>query len=211
MKIDQPTIAFTIGMCNSVDGPAHSVYTQAYGLEMTIDGDLPINTIIMSPPHLVSSMTEEADVPSMGVIAGASYTPGDGNYAQIADAGGKWVLARSVDNLAQILDAGLSVLLYVNHPRELHKALNDDRLDSTNLIVAFQIDSLSAPDSANATAKSIREHLSDGNAASCQILVSGSFEHSDLLEYAKLSDVAGLLLQDTSYDSVIELLEQMAD
>lgn len=210
MKTNQPTIAFTIGMCNAVDGPAYFVYTQAYGLEMTFDDEWPVNTLIMSPPHLVAAMTQQADVESMGVIAGASYTPGDGDYAQIADAGGKWVLARRTDNLARILDAGLGVLLYINEADELDGALSDSRLNSTNLIVAFQINSVSTPESAGAEAQSLRQRLARGNAADCQILVSGSVESSDLLDYAKLPGVSGLLLLDTSYDSVLTLLEQLA-
>jgi hypothetical protein len=210
MKLDHPTVAFTIGMRNAIDGPAYFVYTQAYGLEMTMDDEWPINTIIMSPPHLISSMTEDADVASMGAIAGASYTPGDGDYAQIADAGGKWVLARKTDNIARILDAGLGVLLHVDESDELDEALNDGRLDSTNLIVAFQINSVSTLDTARKTANSIRKRLAKRNTADCQILVSGSFEHSDLLKYAKLPAVAGLLLLDTSYDAVIGLLRQIA-
>jgi hypothetical protein len=102
MDITRPTVAFTIGMFNAIDGPGYCVYTQAYGLEMNIDGEWPVNTLIMSPPHLVSQMTQAAEVTRAGAIAGASYTPGDGDFRQIREANGSWILCRATDNLSQV-------------------------------------------------------------------------------------------------------------
>lgn len=117
MNPKHPTIAFSIGMSNAIDGPAHYVYTQAYGMEMQVDDEWPLNILIMAPPHLVSSLTQEADVASMGMIPGASYTPGDGDYHQISMAGGRWVLARPSDDLTKIIEQKLGVLLLVDKRR----------------------------------------------------------------------------------------------
>jgi hypothetical protein len=37
MKSKQTTIAFTVGMFNTIDGPMYCVYTQGYGMEMSVD------------------------------------------------------------------------------------------------------------------------------------------------------------------------------
>ncbi len=93
-------------MFNAIDGPQYCVYTEAYGMEMSAT-DWPLNVLIMAPPHLISSMTDAADVISAGLIPGASYTPGDGNYQQIRKYKGKWVLARATDDVQKIIDENL--------------------------------------------------------------------------------------------------------
>ena len=206
----RPTVAFTIGMFNAIDGPSYCVYTQAYGLEMTIDDEWPINTIIMSPPHLVSEMTRAADVMSMGAIAGASYTPGDGDFHQIRDNDGRWVLARPTDNLFQIVAADLGVLLLIENIEELEPPIVTDIFHDQNLIVAFPINSVSTIETAEAMATEIKSSLNRRKMGSVQVLVSGSFDHKNLLEFARLPNVNGLLLLDASFDRVIEVLAKLA-
>lgn len=207
MNPQQPTIAFTIGMFNAIDGPAYCVYTQAYGLEMTMDDEWPVNTIIMAPPHLVSAMTDSADVASMGAIPGASYTPGNGDYQQIVDSDGRWVLALPSDDTSRILAANLGVLLVIEGVGDLDALPSD--VDASNFIVAFQINSITEPKDAQKTALAIRSRLAKSKAASAQILVSASFEHENMLDYGRLEEVSGLLLLDASYDRVIELITKM--
>lgn len=210
MNLDRPTVAFTIGMFNAIDGPSYCVYTQAYGLEMTIDDEWEVNTIIMAPPHLMASMTEQADIASMGVIPGASYTPGNGDYLQIVAHGGRWVLARPADNISQILSANLGVLLLIEGVEELDAVLSNKHLEPTNFIVAFPINSVSTVKSAQATAAAIRTRLKKSSAKRAQILVSACFEHKKLPDYASLRNVSGLLMLDASYEQVVDLLPKIA-
>jgi hypothetical protein len=209
MNRKYPTIAFTIGMCNAVDGPSYCVYTQAYGMEMQVDDEWPLNILIMAPPHLVSSLTRGADVASMGMIPGASYTPGDGDYKQIVDHDGRWVLARPSDDLAEIIRNGLGVLLVIENKDDIGSIINGvDGLTSDNLIVAFQIDSVSTLDSAKRMLIQVQTSLPD-DCRSSPILVSGSFEHSNLTDYASIAGVSGLLLLDASFDAILGLIENM--
>lgn len=208
MNFEHPTIAFTIGMFNAVDGPSYCVYTQAYGMEMQVDDEWPLNILIMAPPHLVSSMTSEADVASMGMVPGASYTPGDGNYKQIVEHGGRWVLARPSDDLAGIVKQELGVLLLVENENEIGSFPNVDGFTSDDLIIAFKIDSISTIDTAKQMVTKIQGKLPDKLSAS-QILVSGSFAHSNLVEFSSIEGVSGLLLLDASFDAILELIENV--
>jgi len=208
MNSKHPTIAFTIGMFNAVDGPSYCVYTQAYGMEMQVDDEWPLNILIMAPPHLVSSLTTEADVASVGMIAGASYTPGDGNYKQIADHGGRWILCRPSDDLAGIAKQQLGVLLLIESPTQIDLIAGLKELRSDNLMIAFKIDSVSTLETAEKMATNIRTKLPE-NCSLSKILVSGSFDHSNIVEYASIKNVSGLLLLDASFDAILSLIEKM--
>ncbi|NNC88430.1 MAG: hypothetical protein HKN82_08235 [Akkermansiaceae bacterium] len=205
-----PTVAFTIGMSNAIDGPGYHVYQQAYALEMTMDDEWPLNVIIMAPPHLIASMTQETDITSMGAIPGASYTPGDGDYKQISTSDGRWVLARKSDDISRILQEDLGVLLHIEDSNDINGLPEFDELNVANLIVAFQINSLSTLDTARETASAIKAKLADRHLGLSQILVSASFAHENLQEYASLSDVSGILLLDAHIGNVVELLRIMA-
>ena len=224
MNKENQTIAFTIGMFNSVDGPSHCVYTQAYGMEMQVDDEWPLNILVMAPPHLVASLTNEAEITSAGMIPGASYTPGDGNYQQISDNGGVWVVARSTDDFAKIAKHNLGVLLVLDIEMESDiedEMETEDEMDpqleikvpdvsgmnSDNLIVAFPtfcFDLEEVADHANLIRSKLPEECRDA-----QILACGCFDESNLLEYAKLENVSGLLMLDASFDSVLELIGQI--
>jgi hypothetical protein len=210
MNTKQPTIAFTIGMFNAVDGPSYCVYTQAYGMEMQVDDEWPLNIVVMAPPHLVSSMTSGADVASMGMVPGASYTPGDGNYSQIADNGGQWVLARPSDNIPVIVKNGLGVLLVIDNAEEIASISNVEGLTSDNLIIAFAINSVSTLGTAAQMVEDIKAQLPEDRNAS-QILVSGSFDHKNLTEYMSIKGVSGLLLLDASFDAILDLIHNVLE
>ena len=208
MNRKQPTIAFTVGMFNAIDGPMYCVYTHGYGMEMSVDSEWPLNILMMAPPHLVSCLTRAADVCSMGIIAGASYTPGDGNYKQIKSAKGKWVLARPADDIQAIVSANLGAVLLIEKVGELKKIFETSNLTEKNLIVAVQINSISTLETTKKIVEAVRKKLPK-ECTEATILISGSFEHSNLLEYSNIGSASGLLLLDASFDSILELIPRM--
>ncbi|MFN6128641.1 MAG: hypothetical protein ACK57G_16290 [Planctomycetota bacterium] len=208
MNPENPIVAFTIGMFNAVDGPSYCVYTQAYGMEMQVDDEWPLNVLIMAPPHLVVSLTSEADVVSMGMIPGASYTPGDGDYSQISENGGQWVLARPSDDLQKIVRNGLGVLLVIDSADDIDSISNFRGLSSENMIVAFPIDSVSTLTTATQMLTEIQTKFA-AKQISARILISGSFAHKDLTDYMTIDGASGLLLLDASSDSILELIHNI--
>lgn len=207
IKNNKSTIAFTIGMFNAIDGPAYCVYTQAYGMQMSVS-EWPLNILMMAPPHLVSCMTKDADIVSAGLIPGASYTPGDGNYDQIRKNKGKWVLARPTDDVQRIVAEKLGVLLLFEKANEVKMISEVEGFTSDNLIVALQTNSVSTVESIKKVVSSIRKKM-PSHCSDAKILVSGSFECSNLIEYSSIDGVSGLLLLDASFDAVLTLVERI--
>jgi hypothetical protein len=206
MDLTRPTVAFTLSLSNTADGPHHSVYTQAYGLEMSMPDNWPVNTLIMAPPHLIPSITESTGVTTSGVVAGASHTPGNNDYDQIRDFGGCWVLARISDDMSKILDAGLGALLLIDDLPELDSALRSNSLTNHNLMVAFQINSITKLNTVAENAKQLKSKLTKAGLADAQILVSCSFEHNEIRRYLSLPDVSGLLLLDAYFGDIVDLV-----
>lgn len=207
MDLKQKTLAFTVSMVNAGDGPSYAVYTQAYGMEMNV-ADWPLNIVMMAPPHLVSAMTDAADIRSVGMIPGASYTPGDGNYKQIRKYGGEWVLARPSDDAARIVAERLGILLVVEKASEIKAISEVDGLNPKNLMIAYQINSISTVADAAKECSKIRKKLPT-DCRESTILVSGSFDHSNLIEYCSIEGVNGLLLFDAAFDRVLSVIEQL--
>ncbi|MFN9437455.1 MAG: hypothetical protein ACK6DC_21290 [Planctomycetota bacterium] len=177
-------------------------------MEMQVDDEWPLNVLIMAPPHLVVSLTSEADVVSMGMIPGASYTPGDGDYSQISENGGQWVLARPSDDLQKIVRNGLGVLLVIDSADDIDSISNFRGLSSENMIVAFPIDSVSTLTTATQMLTEIQTKFA-AKQISARILISGSFAHKDLTDYMTIDGASGLLLLDASSDSILELIHNI--
>lgn len=174
-------------------------------MEMQVDDEWPLNIIIAAPPHLVSSLTSEADVASMEMIPATSYTPGDGNYKQITDNGGRWIYTRPADNLTDALNHDLGIVLIVSSEDELN-GLDDPRFDADNVVIAIQIDCVSRPDRTHKRAAAIRSSLPE-QCRDAQILVSGSFEHGNLTDYMKCDDISGFLFLDASFPQILEFID----
>lgn len=175
-----------------------------------MDDEWPINTIVAAPPYLASSLTKSADVTSMGALAAASYPPPNGDYASLRNNDVSWVFANPSDELDLIIDNGLNVLVCLDSPGELGHVLRSQKLTIRNAIFAFQIASATSTDDAASDASQIASRLSDSGLSEAQILVSGSFAHKNLVEYARLPGVNGLLLFDGDFGRMIELLAQFA-
>ncbi|WP_372720651.1 hypothetical protein [Novipirellula sp.] len=207
MDRNRKTLAFTVALFNAKDGPSYSVYTQAYGMEMSV-ADWPLNILIMAPPHLVSAMTDAADIQSAGMIPGASYTPGDGDYEQIRSYGGKWVLARPSDDVARIVAEGLGIVLTIEKASEMKVIADLEGIDSANLMIAYQINSISTVESAQKECSKIRKRLPT-TCRESSILVSGSFEHADIVDYQFIDGVTGLLFLDASFEQVLPVIKNI--
>jgi len=121
----RPLIAYTlVPEDNPDEGPEYGVYTDAYGLEMTIDDEWPVDTILLVPPELAHVPFEETGVTEMGVQCGASSAPADGNFSGLARGDEAcWVLLSETDDVASAAAAGLSILLCVTNTSDVASLL----------------------------------------------------------------------------------------
>ena len=209
MKTDKPIIAFTVAITHREDGPEHCAYTEAYGMEMSVGGSWPVNALMLAPPHLITEMTQYAEITSRGIAAGASYTPGDGNYQNIVDSKGKWVLARLSDDCSKIIEAGLGVLLDVNnlYDENLIPTLKNSDFNNENLIITFPATNSA---SFHAKLKTLKEILNDNGLSNSKILVKAYLKDKNLSEYLKSDALSGFLFHDAPYQEILNLVETIS-
>src|SRR5690606_8521221 len=91
------------------------------GLEMSYDDEWPVETVLFTPPHLVSVVTEQTGLRSEGVQVGSNGMPFIGTPGSLVDAGATWLLlfaneSSAAANLFDAVSAGLSVVLVTAQP-----------------------------------------------------------------------------------------------
>ena len=184
------------------------IYSDAYGLEMNIDDEWPIDTILLAAPDLVDVITDETDVTSMGTVFAGASTAGD--FASIVRAKGKFVALQTDDDIAAALTAGLSVILRCDPDTDLAVALNDLALDSTNLVVALNFAAAPSPAEADSIASTHRESLGNLGCADARMILCCDIDENTINNYLSTSNVDGVLLIDASFDTVNEILSTIA-
>lgn len=66
-------VAYT--MFVSEDDPEYDVYCDAYGLEMNIDDELEVDTVLLAPCSVADHITDSTEVTSMGTVYAGSCGP----------------------------------------------------------------------------------------------------------------------------------------
>lgn len=200
----RPLIAYTlVPEVNPDEGPQYGVYTDAYGLEMTIDDEWPVDTVLLVPPKLAHVPFEETGVTEMGVQCGASSAPADGNFSGLArDDDPCWVLLGETDNVAAAAAAGLSILLCVSDASSLVSLLDQVNIESGKIAVA--VNSVEA-------AVSARTILDASGKNASRVLLAENASPGTALELIENPDVDGLLLTDSTYGIVVDILAAIAD
>lgn len=200
----RPLIAYTlVPEDNPDEGPEYGVYTDAYGLEMTIDDEWPVDTILLVPPKLAHVPYEETGVTEMGVQCGASSAPADGNFSGLArDNEAFWVLLHETDDVASAAAAGLSILICVTNVSDVALLLAEGKIETGKLAVAVN--------SAEAAA-SVRAVLDVGDHNASRVLLAENVSPGAAVGLIETPHVDGLLLTDSTYGIVVDILAAIAD
>ena len=211
----RPLVAHRIGIFDD-DPPWQSVYSHAYGLEMTIDSDWPIDTVLLAPPELVGSITQDTDVTSMGTVyGGASFMPEDRDPSQIVADGARWLLLEGTtsppDDVRAALLAGLNVILAVAAPHQIEQALGAaGRVAPERIAIAVSAPSKYSPEWAHEIAGTVRKALRSRGLGESRILIAANLTKDNLMDYLCLADVDGVLLSDGDASLTLEVLKQLA-
>ncbi len=210
----RPFVAFTIEIQAEVEDPEHFVYSNAYGLEMNIDDEWAIDTVILVPPQFVGVVTGDTGVTSMGTVyAGASQLKSIDRLQEILDAGGKWVLLSADDpnlpvSFSAALDAGLNVILSTGpllntsiFGKTLPANLQPDRL-----VIAFKPDGKCSPTQAQKIAAGIRSELETIKCSESRVIIAASVEQTKVPDYMKKADIDGFFLPDSDFGAALDVL-----
>lgn len=218
MNPNAPLIGFTIALKNMGGETEVITKSNAYGLEMSLNDSFPVRILMMTPPHLMGPITDETDVLKRGVIAGASYTPGDGDYQQIVQSGGTWVLARGNDRLDDILGAGLRVLFCLRSvmkgdvaamTQNFQNAAKKHSIGRDNVMIVFDVSADGSIDSVMKRREIIASALSDCGLPNFPLLINGFLEDESLGAYRDVPGVDGFLFQDCSYYDVLDVVDKL--
>ncbi len=207
----RPVVAYTMRLSESEYGPEYSVKCDAYGLEMNIDDEWPIDTILMASPDLVDVITDETDVTSMGtVFVGAASPPSDGDFQALAGSAATWVLLENADAAAAALSAGLKIILCVEPSTDLALVLDGVPLAADQIILAITHEFLPTPQVAQASARRVREHLRSRDIADTRVVLAAPVDGKTAMNYLSQDDIDGVLLRDSGFGTAMGVLSAMA-
>lgn len=213
----RPLVAYTIALHENPNGPAYRVQCDAYGLEMTIDDEWPIDTVLLTEPELMEAITDNSDVASTDNVAiGASSPPADGNFAQIKRQQGKWILLDAAaketrNHVVAALKAKLNVLLRVTSPDVLSPALAQiDKPIAARFAFAWQPAGGCTPEEAQRSASAVRAQLKELNLDKSRVVVAASIDAQRIMDYVSRPDIDGILVDSGSYASIVEVLQRIA-
>ncbi len=212
----RPLIAHIVGIWDD-DQPWESVYSHAYGLEMTIDSDWPIDTVLLAPPNSIGTITQDTEVTSMGTVyGGAAFMPADGDLTSIVAEGAKWLLLDATRmhlpaNLRAAWIAALNVILIVEAPHQVAEAIcGAGKAASERLAVALAAPSNHSPQWARKIAGETRDELRGLRMAESRILIAANLPKDNLMDYLSLGDVDGVLLSGGDMSLTLDLLTTLA-
>ena len=210
----RPFVAYSIGIQDDAEDPDQLVYSDAYGLEMNIDDEWDIDTVILVPPEFVGVVTGDTGVTSMGTVyAGASQLKSIDCLQEILDAEGKWILLSADDpslpaSFSAALDAGLNVILSTGpllntsvFGKTLPANLQPDRL-----VVAFKPDGKCSPTQAQKIAAGIRSELETINCSDSRVIIAASVDQTKVPDYMKKADIDGFFLPDSDFGAALDVL-----
>jgi hypothetical protein len=213
----RPMVAYSIELPVGDEERNHAVYCDAYGLEMTIDDEYPVDTVILTPPELVSVVTQNTGATSMGtVFAGSLTAPVNGDFKRLVTDGANWLLLEAdqteVGTAVQAaLNVKLDVILRVGEARRLPPVLQEiKKSKSGRIVIAIGSGDPIEPNVAQAQAAAVRRELLDFGMAESRIILAAPADEQNVMDYFKQEDIDGLLVCKTNFGAVVGMLRRFA-
>lgn len=209
----KPLAGYSMTIAVDEQDKTQVVYSNAYGIEMSIDSEWPVDIVLLAPPAFVKTITSDTDVASMENVAiGGNPINDRCDLRRVRKSGGKWVqLIASVPVTKQrVLDAlrvKLRVLLEVQSAGEINSVLGPgERLNSESLVVAMKLGATPSPESAQSVAAAIREQLKKLNCEDARVVLVAEVQGDAVGSYVAQPDIDGILYHDESFAPYLSVL-----
>lgn len=211
--------AYTLSIDTNADADAQeqSVYADAYGLEMNLDEQWPIDTVLLTPPELFQVVTEQTNLQSLSNVGlGVSSCPGRSDLRTVKSSGIKWILLDASDTDIQslfsaVIAAKLHAILLVSTHQEVATILGQaKKLAANRLVIAVRAEVNTAPETVQATAADIRRELHTFQCADARIVIASPLDKDQIMGFKAMPDIDGVFDERGNFARTIELLIQLA-
>ena len=210
----RPFVAYTIEVRDDCEDPSHDVYYDAYGLEMNIDDEWEIDTVLLTAPELVDSITGRTNVLEMGTVyAGSNAMPSD--LRKVKKDKGDWILLYAEEpdiaiNVRDVVSAKLDVILVIQQASDIAVALNECDVTADRLVVAYRPTVDCSADDVQTVASLVRAELASHNCDDSRIVVAAKIGMNEVMDYMTKCDIDGVLHFNGRYHSTMDILQPIA-
>lgn len=213
----RPFVAYTFDEEGPSDEPDYPFYSEAYGLEMIVDDEWPIDTVVLFPPERVEIITGSTELTSRGTVyAGMSFLPKGPALKKAIAADAQWVLIdgetrEARKQIATVIRTKLNIILFVGKPDQVSLAFGHGKEPGAKrLVVAFRTAVRVTPAASQKKAKQVREKLREHKAADARVVMACGPRTRNLLSFTSQPDVDGVLILEGNYGLAFDLLSEMA-
>lgn len=209
----RPLIAFTVEPAADSEDPRYEVQCETYGLEMTIDDEWPVDTVLLARSDLVDVVTSHDDLLSRGTIYAGVISPmNDAELQQAIAAGATWVCLDS-DNprieqqMQLVAPTTLKVILLASRAVRIGAALKSARLPADRLVLALHPVPYDSAEVIREQARRIREKLHPAYQETVRILMIGNTEDQVFIYFAIQPELDGLFFPRSGYSQVVRKIQ----
>ena len=209
----KPFAGYSMTIAADEEDKKHAVYSNAYGIEMSIDSEWPVDVVLLASPALVKTMSGDTDVASMeNVTIGGNQVNNRCDLRRVRKSGGKWVrlAASDPDTKQRVVDTlrvKMRVILEVSSAAELASTLApSERLNSQSLVVAMRLGANPSPEAAQAVAAAIRGQLKKLNCEDARVVLAAEVNGDAVAGYVAQPDIDGILYSDESFAPYLAVL-----
>jgi hypothetical protein len=213
----RPLVAYAIDLPESEEERNQAVYSDAYGLEMTIDDEWPVDTVLLTAPELVGVITGNTGATSMGTVyAGAVELPAEGTFKTLKADGGTWQLLdgqrkEAGQLLHSALKARLHVILRISDPRKLATVLKGvNKSSAAQIVIAVGHGKALKPSQAQADAAVARQSLDKLGLQKSRVIVAAPITDQNVMDYLNQDDIDGVLTMPSGFGTVVPLVHRIA-
>ena len=196
-----PLIAYNIALGD--ENPKYSVYSDAYGLDMSYDDEAEIETVIFTEPRYTPRIAFKTDIRSLGVEIGISSPP---RFFDLAIMAG-WALSE-LAGIDQSLPGRRKHIVHCNCDDRLIRFINHaSRRKGKLAAVAIHAVSL---DGLAERAANVRASLDSANLNNVRVISYVASDDVDIQSLVNVDHTEGIYHPSSSYDEMLTVMSLFA-
>ena len=197
----KPLIAYTMFIGD--DEPNYDVYTDAYGLEMTIDDEWEIDAVIVVPGEYLHVLESETDIAAEGIGAGTTSFPSETQPYEDSD----WFVLSLDEDEFDIALIGNRKLIAVSRDQEKLKAFVNSNSNEESPLTAIALPI--GTDEFEKVVSELRRFLDDSQQTDVRIIAYIDSNEVDFAATARLANVDGFYHTSSSYGELLDIMAEL--
>ncbi|WP_146403057.1 hypothetical protein [Planctomycetes bacterium CA13] len=212
----RPLVVFSIAGVETSDDPGQIVYDNAYGLEMQLDNEWYVDTVMLVVPEYVDVIANRTGLLNEeAAFAGTTSVPKAGAFQEWPEGKIAWVELDSLTGLASILKQRHHAILRINASEDISAYLSplakkDVGANPENMTFAIEVADGTDVDAGQKRANIVRQELRKVGLEDCRIVVATTELVDDVFPWMEQGDIDGFYVANATFDSILDTIADVS-